>query len=236
MTERGKGSLHRSQKTLTIGPSHVAWDSDKLRVGIREWAAPLPARIEGEVEIRPESQPTGAQSLDVAGRHLWSPIAPLARASVRMKRPDLTWEGMAYVDSNIGVEPLADAFRDWSWSRSIETTQTRIFYDLVRRDGTTHALAVMYDSGGTARPIQSPPQTRIGYSRWRLPLDIRSESNDAARKVDVWEDGPFYARSLIEHQVDSRHELSVHERLSLERFDRPWVQAILPFRMPRRTF
>jgi carotenoid 1,2-hydratase len=236
MTERGKASLRRSQKALAIGPSHVAWDSDTLHIGIREWAVPLPQRIEGEVEIRPESPSTGAHRLDVAGRHMWCPIAPLARASVRMRRPDLSWEGMAYIDSNIGAEPLADAFRDWNWSRSIESAQTRIFYDLERRDGTTHALAITYDRGGVAPTIQPPQQTRIGHSRWRLPLDIRSERSEAARKVEAWEDGPFYARSLVEHQLNGKRELSVHERLSLERFERPWVQAMLPFRMPRRTF
>lgn len=236
MTERGEAGLRRSQEALAIGPSIVGWDSSKLRIGIREWAVPLPARIEGDVEIRPESQPTGIHRLDVAGRHLWCPISPLARASVRLRRPNLSWEGMAYVDSNIGAEPLADAFCDWSWSRSIESARTRIFYDLVRRDGTTHALALSYERGNNPRPIESPAQTRMGLSRWRLPLEVRSEKGDAVRKVKSWEDGPFYARSLIEHQIDGKRELSVHERLSLERFERPWIQAMLPFRMPRWTF
>jgi carotenoid 1,2-hydratase len=29
--------------------------------------------------------------------------------------------------------------------------------------------------------------------------------------------------------------VAMHESLSLDRFMRPWVQAMLPFRMPRRA-
>ena len=43
------------------------------------------------------------------------------------------------------------------------------------------------------------------------------------------EDTPFYARSVLVNGSD----LTMHESLSLDRFRSPWVQVMLPFRMPR---
>jgi carotenoid 1,2-hydratase len=48
------------------------------------------------------------------------------------------------------------------------------------------------------------------------------------------EDGPFYTRSLVESRWYGRTVVAVHESLDLDRFVRPAVQAMLPFRMPRR--
>ena len=44
------------------------------------------------------------------------------------------------------------------------------------------------------------------------------------------EDTPFYTRSEI--QVGGGQFM--HESLDLHRFCRPWVQFLLPFRMPRK--
>jgi len=233
MTERGRRQLKRSPLELQIGPSGLAWDGGRLRVVIKERAMPLPCRVEGEVELVPESNSMAALQLDAHGRHLWYPIAPYARVSVRLARPKMSWSGTAYTDSNVGTEPLADAFRNWSWSRSIEGARTRIYYDIERRDGSTHALALSFAPGESGSAIDAPDLVRIGRTKWRLPLNVRSQRSEGARKLEVWEDGPFYARSLVQHRLDGRPEISVHECLSLERFERPWVQALLPFRMPR---
>jgi len=233
MTERGRSALQRSNNRLIIGSSRMAWEDDTLRIGLQEWAVPIPQRIEGEVVIRPEVTPTAPLPLDFADRHHWHPIAPLARASVRFNRPDIRWEGHAYVDSNIGQEPLADGFQDWSWSRTIERQRTRVFYDLVRRDGSTHSMALSFADGGV-HSIPEPPKSRLGLTRWRLPLDVRSDVLGPTM-IATWEDGPFYARSLLDLQLDGERTKAVHEYLSLERFERRWVQALLPFRMPRRA-
>jgi carotenoid 1,2-hydratase len=233
MTERGQASLRRSSDRLAIGPSQLGWDSDRLRIDIREWAAPIPRRLDGEILIRPEIGPTAPHALDSPGKHQWHPVAPLARASVRFKHPDIHWQGHAYIDSNVGREPLADGFRDWSWSRTIEQQRTRVFYDMVRRDGSAHGIALSFDSGGV-HAIPEPPKSRLGRTRWRLPLDVRSNA-PGPNKIATWEDGPFYARSLVDLHLDDGRTKAVHEYLSLERFERLWVQALLPFRMPRRA-
>jgi carotenoid 1,2-hydratase len=47
------------------------------------------------------------------------------------------------------------------------------------------------------------------------------------------EDTPFYARSLVRKRLLGSNALAVHESLDLDRFRQPWVQCLLPFRMPR---
>jgi carotenoid 1,2-hydratase len=49
-------------------------------------------------------------------------------------------------------------------------------------------------------------------------------------------DAPFYARSIIDTTLYGEPVEAVHESLLLNRFRSPVVQAMLPFRMPRRIF
>ena len=48
------------------------------------------------------------------------------------------------------------------------------------------------------------------------------------------EDTPFYNRSLVAAHWQGQPVLAMHESLDLGRFTQPIVQAMLPFRMPRR--
>jgi carotenoid 1,2-hydratase len=49
------------------------------------------------------------------------------------------------------------------------------------------------------------------------------------------EDAPFYSRSLLRTSLYGEPADAIHESLDLNRFRAPLVQAMLPFRMPRRT-
>lgn len=49
-------------------------------------------------------------------------------------------------------------------------------------------------------------------------------------------DAPFYARSVIGTHLLGEPVTAIHESLSLTRFASPWVQAMLPFRMPRQLW
>jgi carotenoid 1,2-hydratase len=59
----------------------------------------------------------------------------------------------------------------------------------------------------------------------------RADRSDAARVVRSFEDTPFYARAHVEARVGGRVGRGVHESLDLDRFRRPSVQFLLPFRM-----
>jgi carotenoid 1,2-hydratase len=68
---------------------------------------------------------------------------------------------------------------------------------------------------------------------WRIDRRARA----AARVQRTLEDTPFYARSLIELAPlggTGAATPAVHETLDVRRLASPIVQAMLPFRMPRR--
>jgi carotenoid 1,2-hydratase len=235
MTERGASALHRSVRCFEVGKSRLAWRDDRLHVDIDEVTVPIPRRLKGSLVIEPTSANTSAFSIDREGRHIWQPIAPHARIEVRLSRPALSWSGLAYVDSNRGSEPLAQAFQSWTWSRTVEARRTRVFYDVVYRNTDTRSLALAFASGGGCTELIAPPIRRLDRTFWGLRRHIRSQAGAPPRLIAPFEDGPFYARALVEQHLEHESVLAVHETLSLDRFASRWVQALLPFRMPRRA-
>ena len=69
-------------------------------------------------------------------------------------------------------------------------------------------------------------------SIWRMGRRMPSPPG-AYRLLRTFEDTPFYARSLIRTEIDGVPGTGLHESLSMQRFTQPWVQTLLPFRMPR---
>lgn len=236
MTERGKSALSRGADTLAIGPSQLAWQPDgTLVIAIDEVSVPLPRRVRGRIIVRPHARGTTTFALDPAGRHVWRPMAPRARIEVALDGAGASWSGDGYVDHNRGVEPLEAAFRTWSWSRTVERGVTRIFYDTVLKDGSESGLHVAFADSGDPSVIPAPPLGPFGRSLWQLQRRARTDGAEGPRLLEVWEDGPFYARCLIEQRLGGTAVPAVHETLSLDRFTRPIVQMMLPFRMPRRA-
>ena len=234
MTERNRRSMTRTAHQFTVGSSAVRWTGDSLVADIDEVTAPFPSRLKGRISLHPAALTDTIVPLDIDRKHYWSPIAPLARVEVRLQKPHLEWNGFAYLDSNFGYTPLEMAFKHWSWSRTIEKGRTRVMYDVTRLRGDSAALALDFDRHGGATPIDAPPIAPLPRTFWRLPRTTRSDCAGSARVLATWEDGPFYARSLVETAVQGEQLMAVQENLSLERFKRPIVQAMLPFRMPRR--
>ena len=76
-----------------------------------------------------------------------------------------------------------------------------------------------------------PPAVTLPRTLWRVPRRI---SAGAPTVVDTLEDTPFYARSVIGAEMLGTQVNAMHESLAMDRFTAPWVQAMLPFRMPRR--
>jgi carotenoid 1,2-hydratase len=234
MTERGARQLQRSEQTLQIGPSRLAWSSaGELHIDVDEWTAPWPRHLRGRISVAPQVLPGQAFTLDDAGRHLWQPISPVARIEVDFATPrGLHWQGQAYLDANRGERPLEDDFDSWQWSRlEPDGHSSRVLYDVRTCTGERRALALDIDARGSIAPQPLPPACQLPGTAWGLARNTLS-----ARAPDVLstlESGPFYSRSLLRDPLDGR--LSMHESLSLKRFRQPWVQALLPFRMPRRA-
>ena len=231
MTERGRQALRRSPEAFTLGRSALAWDGAGLDMAIDEICAPWPRRLKGRVRLDCDSLNIKTFQLERQGGHLWRPIAPLARVSVEMKEPSLSWRGFGYFDSNRGDEPLERAFRSWTWSRARLKDSARVFYEAERRRDAPLSLSLAFAADGAAREIEAPARVKLPSSRWRVARTTRSDA--AARLMTSLEDGPFYARARIGHQLGGEDAASVHETLDLDRFASPIVKAMLPFRMPR---
>lgn len=237
MTERGAKQVARNATNLHIGPSDLRWQNGELIATINEIAAPLPRRVRGRVRLTPTVDATARNhtvAIDRSGQHFWRPIAPTARIEVEFEQPNLQWKGHAYLDSNYGHSPLETAFKEWQWSRAtLADGGTAVRYDVTLLDGYKLNLARKYSRSGAMENLVTVPPTEVAATRWGISRDCHSSSNDAPRVVATLESGPFYARSLINTEWLGESVTAVHESLSLTRFAKPVVLAMLPFRMPR---
>ncbi len=235
MTERGAGSLRRAPNALSIGPSSIHWDGDQLTIEIDEVTVPVPSRLRGTVRLYPAQIYDFAALLDPEGLHEWRPMAPSARVEVALEHPALSWSGSGYFDMNAGSVPLADSFVGWDWSRAKLAEGAAVLYDALRRDGSEIALALRFAPDGTVEHFEPPLRQPLPRTGWRIARTSRAEAGHTAKLQRTLEDTPFYARSLITTRLLGEDVTAVHESLSLDRFRQPWVQVLLPFRMPRRS-
>ncbi len=236
MTERGAGAVERTAKHFAVGPSALLWNGQSLEIRLDEMTFPIPGRIKGTIRLHPTSLNPDAFTLESVGGHLWRPIAPTARVEVALDKPGVRWQGDGYLDSNWGAVPLETSFVSWDWSRAPVGGGAAVLYEGVRRDGEPFALALRFDRNGRAEPFTPPPAQALASSPiWRIPRATRAEQPEGARVTRTLEDTPFYARSELRTQLLGETTQAVHESLFLDRFAKPIVQAMLPFRMPRRA-
>ena len=235
MTERSAAALQRTPTMLRIGPSQIGWHDDVLVLEIDEWTVPWPRRLRGTVRLQAPQRWHHPVCLAADGAHWWHPIAPAATIEVDLREPALSWRGTAYLDANHGDAPLESAFRRWDWSRAHRRDGGAVvLYDVTRRDGSNDAIALAFEPGGDVAAYAAPPPAPLPRSGWGIARNTRCDVGAAATVADTLTDAPFYARSLVRTQLGGEPVTAMHESLSLERFDRAWVQAMLPFKMPRR--
>jgi carotenoid 1,2-hydratase len=240
MTERGHRQVTRSAREFVIGPSAVHWGPQGLTVTIDEIANPLPRRVRGTVRVRPEVLCRYVAALDDHGRHRWGPIAPCARAEVDFDSPDLRWQGHAYVDSNEGDEPISEPFTAWDWLRApMADGSTVVAYDVRQRHGRPERLiGARFRRDGGVDAVDLPARRPLSRTAWGISRAMRAEAaagSPGPGVVRTLEDTPFYARSLVRANLCGQPVEAMHETLSATRFASPVVQAMLPWRMPRRA-
>ena len=232
MTERGRAAVARTADTLAIGPSAMSWHGGALTVEIDEIAAPLPRRIRGTVRLFPSGVGRETYRLDAAGRHLWRPVAPCARVEVVLQNPAMRWSGEGYFDTNAGSVPLEADFSRWNWSRAAMRDGAAVLYDVTRRDGSRHKMALRFGRDGRAEDFAALPDAPLPHALWRVARATQADGGQA-RVLRTLEDSPFYARSVVASSLLGEDVRAMHESLDLDRFAMPLVKAMLPFRMPR---
>jgi len=244
MTERARRHVQREPRLFAVGPSRLLWTGRSLDLAIDERAAPWPRAVRGHLSVVPDGLPARAFALDDAGRHRWQPIAPCARIHVDLQSPALRWSGTAYFDSNEGDEPIERGFTRWDWLRTASPDgSTTVVYDVEPRVGSGRVLAQRFTAGGQVQALDAPARQPLPRTTWwRVDRQVcavqgRSGAIDGPPRVlRTLEDTPFYARSLLDLSLDGqRREHAVHETLDVRRLVQPWVQTLLPFRMPRRA-
>lgn len=225
MTEHPRDRVARTPDHLTIGGTTWAWEDGVLVVRFRERSAPFRTRVEGEVRLHPATTlGTTGFDLDAAGAHRWWPIAPVARAEVRLTRPQVQFEGIAYHDQNAGQGPLEAAFQGWTWSRSGDGMRTDVLYDVQPVAGPPRHLGRRFHADGHTEVIDPPTEIALPRGWWGVRRTTRGLPGQAVTLRRTLEDTPFYTRSQL-----APH--GVHEALDLVRFNRSWVRFLLPFRM-----
>lgn len=235
MTERGTRQVQRRAAEFAVGPSAMRWDGGALHFDLHEVGMPLPRRVDGRVTVHPRGLSRFVAPLDEAGAHRWGPIAPCARVEVEMQNPALRWAGEGYLDSNEGDEPIDRPFRLWDWSRAaLPDGSTAVIYDVRNKRGPDRVITQHFKPDGRSEAFDAPPRRALPRTAWRIERAMRSETDTAPRIVQTLEDTPFYQRSVVESGLFGRRVLSMHETLDLPRLVSPAVQAMLPFRMPRR--
>ncbi|WOE76648.1 hydroxyneurosporene dehydrogenase [Alterisphingorhabdus coralli] len=236
MTERGEQDSRQERDMLSVGPSAMRWDKDRLIIDIEERDSrilnPFRRRVKGQVIVYPEMINTRNFHLDPHGLHSWKPISPQARIEVKMEQPDVSWKGSGYLDSNHGDEPIEDGFRSWHWSRAHIGKEVVVSYEGRRRDDSHFASALRFDASGTPHEVDLPMVAPLPRTFWGLDRQTRADRG-FARVVKTWEDSPFYARSALSMKLFGEPVMAVQESISLDRLVNPVVQLMLPFRMPR---
>ncbi len=236
MTERGRGQVQREATALQIGPSALHWQGDTLSIRIDEITVPWPTRLRGVVKLHAAQRFDHPVALAAQGGHHWCPIAPSARVEVDLDQPGLRWSGPGYLDANHGDAPLESAFRRWDWSRChLSNHRSVVLYDVDRIGAEPLSLGLQFAADGSVSAIEPPAAAALPSTLWRIARGTRSEGGAPVRLLQTLTDAPFYARSLLNTQLLGERVTAVHESLSLTRFDRRLVQAMLPFRMPRVT-
>lgn len=233
MTERSRRYCSRDASRFTIGPSQLSWDGTSLTIQVKEVTAPIPQKIVGQIRIEPQQLFDFSTPLDAAGQHRWGPLAPTARIEVKLSDPAQSWSGTAYLDSNEGDEPIEAAFHTWDWSRGLLADgRTAVLYDMRYKDKSESLLALLFDQQGKVSSFEAPARKTLPLTGWRVSRGIRSSA--PVRVKEQLEDTPFYQRAILESEMLGETVTSFHESLSIPRFVSPVVQAMLPWRMPRR--
>lgn len=222
--------MERRPDAFALSGSRLERSSDALVIHLDERSAPWGTPLRGKVRIALEAGAPVPFRLDRAGDHHWWPLGARATAEVELDAPSVSFRGSAYHDCNFGRVPLEATFSRWNWSRADVGDDVAIVYDVLERDGTAEPFGVRVTPTGV-EPLYAATQIPLPNGGWGVGRATRAHGD--ASVVRTLEDTPFYTRSMLQSTFEGQRVLGMHESLDLERFTKPWVQFLLPFRIRR---
>lgn len=221
---------------MAIGRSAIHWDGDRLVVDVDEVTTPLgPALLRrplhGQIVLEPEAYTGATAIIDPAGRHTWWPVAPRARVHVDLPSHEVRFSGHGYHDANAGTSPLERDFTTWSWSRARLKTSAYISYDVECVDGSFRSQSYAIDARGELEAVTDGWRVGLRRSAWGLRRSMPTDPRATPRVRRSLEDGPFYARALVDTTLRGERVLAMHETLAAHRLKLRIVQGMAGYRI-----
>ena len=213
------------ERSLRIGRSELRYTSHGLRAEIHERTAPFfmtgwGSELNVQLELTNEGPSLDEVTLVEGLSHAWRPIAPRARATVKLEPLGLRLEGRAYHDGNHGLVPLGTDLKGWEWVRVHDEARTSIVY---RPWSAAPAIVASISQDHAHSHRQHLPEEARTRSAWGL----RVPSSLGVRGQPRWmESSPFYARG--EASFGCAHALG--EVADFARFHSPVVRWMADFR------
>ncbi len=235
LTEHAIAPTARGADGLTIGRSTMRWDRDRLLVELDD-VSPWTARpVRGRLVFRPEVDAQQPLWLDASRRHAWWPVAPRGSLDVQLDEPALRFRATGYHDANAGDEPLHRAVNEWMWSRfHLHDGSTLVTFSVERPGGGRAARAFRFVRG-SAESLATATTRPLSPSRWGLAREAWAGAGARARLLQSLEDGPFYARHLVQARTGAGLVCGLSETLSARRLASRAARLFVGFRERRRA-
>ena len=237
MTERGRAQpAARTPTRSRSGRARSPGTATRSRSGSTRSPRRCPRASAARCALQPAGLTGRSFALDAAGRHRWWPIAPCSRVEVALERPGAALERRRPTSTPTRRRAARGRLRHWDWSRAALPRRHR--HPLRRAAGATGGglrSRMRFDPPGRRRGHRARPP-RVDPAAHALAHAARRRAPTTARASVVADPrGRAVLRPLgagLAPAAASRSP-AMHESLSLDRFRAPWVQAMLPFRMPR---
>lgn len=224
-----KATVRQAPDHLQLGGTTLAWRGDALEVRFDDRTTPWGTRTKGLLRIHPAARRTEVVTLEEAGRHLWYPMSPVARFEAEVEAPALRFSGTAYQDANSGDEGLEPALHSWTWVRQARPDGVAVLYDVDRvRTGGLKLSRLFHPNGGTEELETAGANQALPKGWWGVERSTRGEA--PVNVLEDYEDSPFYTRSVIETTLGGYRGPALHEWADIDRFARPGVQLLLPYK------
>lgn len=225
-------------REMTVGPNHIQNDGLSYRCQFSERTATLlnvgSCDVEGEFEISAPAFMDVDFSVDPKQEHIWKPIAPFARFSMRLKNPNLQFSGNGYIDHNHSAAAPEQTLSQWRWARyHLPSHEAELMFYIKDIAGEEKRLHLLFDAHGHHIGDATYASS---YRRHRWGLNsMLDRPHGKLSKIENMEDAPFYSRNALHLETSKGPVRGISEHIDFDRFKKPWVQFLTPFKIRAKS-